>query len=128
MSKKLSDFVVDFIEQLGVRNVFLLSGGGNIHLVDSLGKSKRIQYVCNHHEQACATAAEAYSRITENIGVCFVTTGPGSTNAITGVLGAWQDSIPLLVISGQVKRELLSWNIEKIYDSLVIKKLTSLRL
>lgn len=103
---KLSDFIFDYLSQRGIGHIFLISGGGNIHLVDSLGRSK-IKYVCNHHEQACATAAESYSRITGNMGVCLVTTGPGGTNAITGVAGAWLDSIPLLVISGQVKRELL---------------------
>ncbi len=101
---KLSDYVIQFIENLGVKHIFLISGGGNIHLVDSLGKSKKIKYVCNHHEQASSTAAEAYARIA-GFGVCLVTTGPGGTNAITGVLGAYQDSIPMLVISGQVKRE-----------------------
>lgn len=101
---KLSDYVIKFIENLGVGHLFLISGGGNIHLVDSLGKSKKIKYVCNHHEQASSTAAEAYARI-RGIGVCLVTTGPGGTNAITGVLGAYQDSIPVLVLSGQVKRE-----------------------
>lgn len=101
---KISDYVIQFIEKLGVRHIFLISGGGNIHLVDSLGKSKKIKYVCNHHEQASSTAAEAYARIA-GFGVCLVTTGPGGTNAITGVLGAYQDSIPMLVISGQVKRE-----------------------
>lgn len=104
---KLSDFVIKFIEELGVKHVFLISGGGNIHLIDSIGKSKKLSYICNHHEQACAIAAEAYSRIKENLGVAIVTTGPGGTNAITGVFGAWTDSIPLLVISGQVKRELM---------------------
>lgn len=104
-STKLSDFVISFIERLGVKHIFLISGGGNIHLVDSVGKNKNIHYVCNYHEQACATAAEAYARVTGNIGVCLVTTGPGATNAITGVVGAWLDSIPMLVISGQVKRE-----------------------
>lgn len=102
---KLSDYVIQFIEKLGVQHIFLVSGGGCIHLVDSVGKSKKISYVCNHHEQASATAAEAYARVTGNIGVCIVTTGPGATNAITGVLGSWLDSIPMLVISGQVKRE-----------------------
>lgn len=101
---KLSDYVIKFIENLGVNHIFLISGGGNIHLVDSLGNSKKIKYVCNHHEQASATAAEAYARV-KGFGVCLVTTGPGGTNAITGVLGAYQDSIPMLVISGQVKRE-----------------------
>jgi len=101
---KLSDFVIQFVEKLGVKHIFLISGGGNIHLIDSIGKSKKIKYVCNHHEQAASTAAEAYARI-KGFGVCLVTTGPGGTNAITGVLGAYQDSIPMLVISGQVKRE-----------------------
>jgi len=101
---KLSDYVIKFIENIGVKHIFLISGGGNIHLIDSVGKSKKIKYVCNHHEQACATAAEAYARI-NGFGVCLVTTGPGGTNAITGVLGAYQDSIPMLVLSGQVKRE-----------------------
>ncbi|MBI3985234.1 MAG: thiamine pyrophosphate-binding protein [Candidatus Levybacteria bacterium] len=104
---KISDYIVRFVENLGVKHIFLISGGGNIHLIDSIGKSRKIKYVCNYHEQACATAAEAYARISGNIGVCVVTTGPGGTNAITGMLGAWLDSIPMLVISGQVKRELL---------------------
>lgn len=104
---KLSDYIITFLEKIGVDHVFLISGGGNIHLIDSIGKSKKIQYVCNYHEQACATSAEGYARITGNIGVCLVTTGPGGTNAITGVLGAWLDSIPMLVLSGQVKRELI---------------------
>jgi len=101
---KLSDYVMKFIENLGVKHIFLISGGGNIHLIDSIGKSKKSKYICNHHEQASSTAAEAYARI-KGFGVCLVTTGPGGTNAITGVLGAYQDSIPMLVISGQVKRE-----------------------
>lgn len=104
---KLSDYIVSFLENIGVKHIFLISGGGNIHMVDSLGRSNKIQYVCNHHEQACAIAAEGYARIAGNIGVCLVTTGPGGTNAITGVLGAWLDSIPMLVLSGQVKRELI---------------------
>ncbi len=76
-----------------------------MHLVDSLGRSKKRKSYCCHHEQACAIAAEGYARIKNDIGVCVVTTGPGGTNAITGAAGAWLDSIPLLVISGQVKRE-----------------------
>lgn len=102
---KISDYIVGFIERIGVKHIFLISGGGNIHLIDSIGKTKKIRYVCNHHEQACSMAAEAYSRITGNIGVCVLTTGPGGTNAITGVYGAWTDSIPMLVISGQIRRE-----------------------
>lgn len=105
---KLSDYVVSFIENLGVNHVFLISGGGNIHLIDSVGRAKKLKYVCNHHEQASAIAAEAYSRITGNVGFCLVTTGPGSTNTLTGLIGAWLDSIPVLFISGQIKRETIA--------------------
>jgi len=104
---KISDFIFSFIENLGVKDVFMVSGGGNMHLVNSVGANKRLNYVCNHHEQASAIAAEAYSRVSENIGVCLVTSGPGGTNTITGVLGAWLDSIPVLYISGQVKRDVM---------------------
>lgn len=104
--QKLSDFVANFLFEHGIKLIFLISGGGNIHLIDSVGKSK-IKYVCNHHEQASAIAAEGYARTTNHIGACMVTTGPGGTNAITGVMGAWLDSIPMIVISGQVKRELI---------------------
>jgi acetolactate synthase-1/2/3 large subunit len=102
---KLSDYVVSFLENLRVKNIFILAGGGAMHLVDSVGRSKSIRYICNHHEQAATIAAEAYARLTNNIGVALVTTGPGGTNTITGVIGAWLDSIPILVISGQVKIE-----------------------
>src|SRR5207237_3165659 len=89
----------------GVRHIFMLTGGGAMHLNDSLGHDDRIQIICNHHEQACAMAAEGYARISGRIGVLNVTTGPGGINALNGVFGAWTDSIPMLVISGQVKRE-----------------------
>jgi acetolactate synthase-1/2/3 large subunit len=101
---KVSDYVMDFVSKLNVKYVFLLPGGGCMHLVDSLGRQKDLKYVCCLHEQAAAIAAEAYAQYTNNIGVALVTTGPGGTNAITGVCGAWTDSTPLLVISGQVKR------------------------
>lgn len=101
---KLSDYVVQFIADLGVKHVFMLPGGGAMHLNDSLGRNPDVEFVCNLHEQACAIAAEAYARVTNNIGVAMVTTGPGGTNAITGLAGAWLDSIPCLFISGQVKR------------------------
>lgn len=105
---KLSDYVVEFLIKKGIKNVFLVAGGGIMHLLDSVGRNKNINYIANHHEQASAIAAESYSRLTNDIGVCLVTTGPGGTNAITGVAGAWVDSIPVLVISGQVKRELIA--------------------
>ena len=105
MKRKVSDLIVDYIASLGVKHVFLISGGGNIHLLDSVAKSNKVEYVCNHHEQACAMAAESYGRVGGNIGVCITTLGPASTNIITGVMGAWTDSIATLYLCGQVKRD-----------------------
>jgi acetolactate synthase-1/2/3 large subunit len=102
---KLSDYIVERLADWGVRHIFLVTGGGAMHLNDSIGKEPRIQYVCNHHEQASAMAAEAYARISGQTGVINVTTGPGGINALNGVFGAWTDSVPMLVVSGQVKRE-----------------------
>ncbi len=102
---KLSDYLINFLENVGIKHAFLIPGGGNIHIIDSIGKSKKIKYICNTHEQSSAIAAESYSRLTGNIGLCIVTSGPGGTNAITGVMGAWVDSIPMIIISGQIKRE-----------------------
>jgi acetolactate synthase-1/2/3 large subunit len=102
--EKLSDCVVRFIAEQGVKHVFLVPGGGAMHLNESLGRSEELTFVCNLHEQASAIAAEAYSKATNNLGVAMVTTGPGSTNAITGLAGAWLDSTPCLFVSGQVKR------------------------
>lgn len=101
---KLSDYVVGFVADLGVRHLFMLTGGGAMHLNDSVGACDRIEYVCNLHEQAAAMAAETYGKVSGDVGVCVVTTGPGGTNAVTGVAGAWLDSTPALFISGQVKR------------------------
>ncbi len=102
---KLSDYIVGQLADWGVRHIFLVTGGGAMHLNDSIGKEPRIHYVCNHHEQASAMAAEAYARISGQPGVVNVTTGPGGINALNGVFGAWTDSVPMLVVSGQVKRE-----------------------
>ncbi|MCX6983938.1 MAG: thiamine pyrophosphate-binding protein, partial [Lentisphaerae bacterium] len=102
---KVSDFVINFIADLGVKHIFMLPGGGCMHLVDSLGKNKRLKYICNLHEQASAIAAEAYGQYTNHLGVILVTTGPGGTNTITGLAGAWIDSTPMLIISGQAKKE-----------------------
>jgi len=104
LATKLSDYVFRFIADQGVKHVFMVPGGGAMHLNDSLGNCQDIEYVCNLHEQACAIAAEAYARVTNSLGVLLVTTGPGGTNAITGVAGAWLESTPCLIISGQVKR------------------------
>ena len=100
---RVADYIADFLVEKNIKHSFLLPGGGNMHLVDGVGKNKKIEVVPCLHEQGVSIAAESYSRITENIGVGIITTGPGSTNAITGVAGSWIDSIPLLIISGQVK-------------------------
>ncbi len=101
---KLSDYVLKRLKEWGGRHIFLVTGGGAMHLNDSVGTSG-IEYVCTHHEQAAAMAAEGYARITNTPGLLNVTTGPGSINALNGVFGAWTDSIPMLIVSGQVKRE-----------------------
>ncbi|SKA82388.1 thiamine pyrophosphate-binding protein [Desulfobaculum bizertense] len=108
MKTTVSDYVFSRVAAEGVKDIFMVSGGGIMFLCEALGKNKELKYWCNYNEQACAIAAEAYSRTTENIGVCLVTTGPGSTNALSGVAGAWVDSIPLLVISGQVRTGVLA--------------------
>ena len=102
---KLSDYVVQSLANWGVRDIFMMTGGGAMHLNDSIGAEPRIRYICNHHEQAAAMAAEGYARITGQPGVINVTTGPGGINALNGVFGAWTDSIPMLILSGQVKRQ-----------------------
>ena len=101
---KLSDYVIEFIADMGVTHVFLVTGGGAMHLNHSLSNEPRINSICNSHEQASAICAEGYAKATNALGVCVVTTGPGGTNAVTGVAGAWLDSTPTLFISGQVKR------------------------
>ncbi|MDD5194973.1 MAG: thiamine pyrophosphate-binding protein [Candidatus Omnitrophica bacterium] len=106
-SVKLSDYVFSFIASLGVKEVFAVCGGGAMHLVDSLGKNENLKYIAVHHEQAAAMAAESYSRITSKPGAALVTSGPGGTNTITGVCGAWIDSIPTIFISGQVTTDTL---------------------
>jgi len=98
---KLSDFIWSYIADQGVKHVFMVSGGGAMHLVDSLGQNKRLQYICCLHEQAAGLAAEAYAQF-NGLGVCLVTSGPGGTNAITACASAWCNSMPVLFISGQV--------------------------
>ena len=106
MKVKVSDYIFDFlVKNTGLDTVFMLPGGGCMHLVDSLGKTPGLRYVCNLHEQASVIAAESYAQDRNALGVALVTAGPGSTNAITGVAGAWIDSTPLLVLSGQAKVE-----------------------
>lgn len=101
---KISDYIMDSIKDLGVEHIFYMAGGGAMHLNDSLGRKEGLEGVCMLHEQGAAIAAEAYARIREGYGVCLVTSGPGGTNALTGLAGAYMDSIPVIFLSGQVKR------------------------
>jgi len=103
---KLSDYIMKcLVEVHGIKDIFMISGGGAMHLIDSAGKQPGINYFCPHHEQAAAMAAEGYARVSGKMGVVVVTSGPGGTNTLTGVIGQWLDSIPCLYISGQVKEE-----------------------
>jgi len=102
---RVADYIYKELADRGIRCVFMVSGGGAMHLCDALGRQRRLKYVCNGHEQACVMAAEGYARASGHIGAATVTTGPGGTNTVTGVIGAWIDSIPVVVISGQVKLE-----------------------
>ena len=103
MQQQLADYVADFLVARGVTDVFSVVGGGAMHLNDALGHKKGLTVTYNHHEQACAMAAEAYARLDNRIAAVCVTTGPGGTNALTGVVGGWLDSIPMFIISGQVR-------------------------
>lgn len=103
MKQRLADYVADFLVAHGVTDVFSVVGGGAMHLNDALGHHEGLKVTYNHHEQACAIAAEAYARIDNKIAAVCVTTGPGGTNALTGVVGGWLDSIPMFIISGQVR-------------------------
>ncbi len=105
MRMKVSEYIAEFFVQNGVTDVFMLTGGGAMHLNDAIGHKEGITCTYNHHEQACSIAAEGYARLSGRVAPVCVTSGPGGTNAITGVIGAWQDSIPMFVVSGQVKYE-----------------------
>lgn len=103
MRMRVADYIAERLEGIGVRTIFLLSGGGMMHLLDAAACRKGLKIVCSHHEQASSFAAEAYARQSGGLGVCYATSGPGGTNTLTGVLHAWQDSSPVLFISGQCK-------------------------
>ena len=105
---KLSDYVMGFLVRHEIKAIFTVSGGGIMHLLDSLGRNPELRYYCNYHEQACAISAEGYARVTNGVGACLVTVGPGGVNALSGILGAWTDSLPVLVVSGQVRRDLIA--------------------
>lgn len=103
MKIRVADYIADMLVKNGIHHVFSVTGGGAMHLNDGLGHKEGLTCIYNHHEQACAIAAESYARINNQIAAVCVTTGPGGTNAITGVLGGWLDSIPMLILSGQVR-------------------------
>lgn len=103
MRVKVSDYIAGKLVEAGISQVFTVTGGGAMHLNDALGHKEGLHCLYNHHEQACAIAAESYARIHNQIAAVCVTTGPGGTNAITGVVGGWLDSIPMLILSGQVR-------------------------
>jgi acetolactate synthase-1/2/3 large subunit len=107
---RLADYVARRIAEHGIRHVFMLTGGGAMHLNDALGRAEGLHYGCCHHEQAAAMAAESYARLSGRMAAVNVTTGPGGINALNGVHGAYTDSIPMLILSGQVKRETLRHN------------------
>ena len=111
---RVADYIVDYIYKAGVKHIFQVTGRGSLFLNDAVAKHKYIEGVSLHHEQACSFAAAAYSEKTNNIGVCLVSTGCASTNALTGTLCAWQDGIPCLYISGQnITRYVLNFMLRK---------------
>lgn len=103
MKMRVSDYIVQYLSDLGVDKIFLVSGGGMMHLLDAIAIHPEVSVVAHHHEQSATMAAEGYARLHGKLGVSFVTSGPGAPNAVTGVVGAWLDSMPLLVVSGQAK-------------------------
>ena len=110
MKVKVAKYISEFFVAHGVTDCFMVTGGGAMHLDDALGHQEGLRCTFNHHEQACSIAAEGYTRMTGKIALVCVTSGPGGTNAITGVMGGWVDSIPMFVLSGQVKRETTTWS------------------
>lgn len=110
MKMKVAQYIAQFLAEHGVKDVFTVTGGGAMHLNDAFGHHEALHCTYNHHEQACAMAAEAYTRMTGALAAVCVTSGPGGTNAITGVMGGWVDSIPMFIVSGQVKREVTIWS------------------
>jgi len=105
---ELADYVIQFFVDRGIQDCFLISGGGIMHLLDSVGRHPAMRYYCNYHEQACAICAEAYARVTTRPGLCLGTTGPGAINALSGMTAAWVDSVPLILLAGQVRTNIMA--------------------
>ena len=114
MKIKVAKYISQFLVDNGIKDCFMVTGGGAMHLDDAIGHQDGLHCTFNHHEQACAIAAEGYTRMTGKLAAVCVTSGPGGTNAITGVMGGWLDSIPMFVISGQVKRETTTWSVPEL--------------
>ena len=108
MRIKVSNYIAQKLLEAGIKDVFMITGGGAMHLDDALGHQEGLNCIYNHHEQACAMAAEAYARIHGQIAAVCVTTGPGGINAMTGVAGGFMDSIPMFIVSGQVRYDTMS--------------------
>jgi acetolactate synthase I/II/III large subunit len=104
---RIADFIKEYFLSKSIDTCFCVTGGGAMHINDSYGHDPRITTIYNHHEQASAIAAEGYARVSGKPAIVSVTSGPGATNAITGVVGSWLDSIPMVILSGQMKRETL---------------------
>ena len=105
MKKRVADIIIETLVELGVKDCFSVVGGGSMHLDNALGLNDDMNVVFHHHEQACAMAAEGYAKTSGNIAAVCVTSGPGATNTLTGVMGAWVDSVPMFVMSGQIDRK-----------------------
>ncbi len=121
MKIRLADYVADFFVKNGITDCFMVTGGGAMHLNDALGHKEGLHCLYNHHEQACAIAAESYARVNNKIAAVCVTTGPGGTNAITGVLGGWLDSVPMFIVSGQVRYDTTARYMEEFTDGLPLR-------
>lgn len=121
MKIRLADYVADFLSLHGVTDCFTVVGGGAMHLNDAFGHHNKIKCTYNHHEQASAIAAESYARLNNRIAALCVTTGPGGTNAITGVVGGWLDSIPMFIISGQVRYDTTARYASKFTEGLQLR-------
>ena len=107
---KISDYIAQKLFENNIKNIFMVTGGAAMHLNDSLGSHPKLNYTCFYHEQAASMAAESYYRMSGNLAVLNVTAGPGAINALNGVFGAYTDSMGMIIISGQAKRETMSSN------------------
>jgi acetolactate synthase-1/2/3 large subunit len=116
--QRVADFIADYLSARGLSHVFMVTGGGAMHLNDAFGRHPALEVICLHHEQACAMAAEAYARLGGRPAILNVTTGPGGINALNGVFGAFTDSLPMIVVSGQVRRETIAPNFDPLLRQL----------